>query len=151
MNSRGLAGSSNAAGHTFERRRQQEAWKAFWNLVASDMYGAAREHITEDGADPGVKELNVAAEMIEHLSSEVGLDTDKWLAWVSELNGRLPEDTAAPAGFWPEHLPTPPEEPLRAATDLVKRTGHNRLEGIAASWILYHLSLARAVRQFQRN
>lgn len=130
-----------------ETHRWRAAWKSFWALVASDLYGTACEQIAEGTLEPEDDDP-LAQATIEQLATDVGLDSERWFAWVAKINEVLPGDTPDPQ-LWPHQLPTPPEEPPRAAIRLVKQTSHHHLEGWAASWILYHLSLARAVRHLQ--
>jgi hypothetical protein len=131
----------------YETHCWHAAWKSFWTLVASDLHAAACKQIAEGALEPEEGDP-LAQATIEHLAQEVGLDSERWFEWVAKVNAMLPGDTAD-SQLWPHQLPTPPEEPPHAAIRLVKQTSHHRLEGWAASWILYHLSLARAVRRLQ--
>jgi hypothetical protein len=123
------------------------AWKMFWQRVASHMFGVAKEHIIDDTFEPDEHQLALAESIIERLCRDIGLE-QRWLAWVTEVNGALPDpDAAMPSPKLPHQLPLPPDEPAGATVKLLSKAGHDQLEGWAASWVLYHLALARAVRE----
>jgi len=128
-------------------RRWQGAWAAFWQRVAAHMFGVAREHVVDEAFEPSDSQLAIAT--IERLCRDIGLG-QSWVAWVAEVNSVLPDPEAATPSSWlPYQLSLPPEEPAGATATLLSRVNRDRLEGWAASWILYHLALARAVRELR--
>lgn len=128
-------------------RRWQSAWAVFWQRVAAHMLGVAREHVVDEPFEPGDSQLALA--MIERLCQDIGLG-QSWVVWVTEVNSALPDpEVATPSTRFPQQLPLPPEEPVGATATLLNRASRDRLEGWAASWILYHLALARAVRELR--
>jgi hypothetical protein len=105
--------------------RWQGTWAAFWQRVAGHMFGVAREHVIDEAFEPR--------------------DSQPALAMSA-----LPDPEAATPSSWlPYQLSLPPEEPAGATATLLSRVNRDRVEDWAASWILYHLALARAVRELR--
>lgn len=134
-----------------ESKRWRRAWASFWNMVAQELYGAALDQVAKDDYEPEGNDLRLAEAMLERYCDDAGLDANAWMMWVAEVNDQLPDtELATECTVWPHTLPTPPEEPSSAASRLIKRTVQTRVEAWTASWILYHLALARAVRTAKR-
>lgn len=121
-------------------------WSSFWANVATELESVASDNIADE-YEPSQHELIQAEAMIESFCLKAQLDVDAWFTWIQALNARLPDldepmDTAA----WPRNLPVPPEEPEKSTQLLLELSTKGKLEGWAASWILYHLAIARVVR-----